>query len=313
MQVLVNLPVLPVAAGVFGIVLAALWLLGRSGSTSLAANRVTDYTGYAAAAVAAAHVQPLRTRQRAQPSLLGRLLASMAVSAPQRLRTSTATELNRAGLPINPDVFLGVRCVLLVAVPAATAMWVLATPQRGFVQWALLGLSVLIAPRLPMLWLRRRARGNARAIDRALPYALDLMVACLEGGLSLEASLTKVAEQGEGVLSDQIRRTLQEMSLGRPGNEALRDLGERAGSSDLKRLTENIIQAERMGIGLAQALRSLAEDSRIRRRQRAEENARKAPAKMTPVLIFFILPAMMAVIMAPAVINLTRAFASFQK
>jgi tight adherence protein C len=313
MQVLTNLPLLPATAGVFVLVLMVLWLLGRSESTSLAANRVADYTGYAAAAVTAGDVQPLRARPGGGTSLLGRLLAALAVSAPRRLRASTATELNRAGVPVNPDVFLGVRCLLLVALPAATAMWVLSSPQRGPVQWALLGLSVLIAPRLPMMWLRRRVRDNQRAIDRALPYALDLMVACLEGGLSLEASLAKVAEQGEGVLSDQIRRTLQEMTLGRPASEAMRDLGERGGSSDLKRLTENIIQAERMGIGLAQAMRSVAEESRIRRRQRAEENARKAPAKMMPVLIFFILPAMMAVIMAPAAINMSRVFANLHR
>jgi tight adherence protein C len=293
--------------------LGLVWLVGRSKPSTHAASRVAEYTGYASAAAAAADLQPLRARQRAETSLLGRLLAFAAVAAPQRLRSSVATELSRAGLTLNPDVFLGVRAVLLVVVPGATALWVLSSPQRGFVQWALLGMSVLLAPRLPKIWLRRRIKSNQRAIEKALPYALDLMVACLEGGLSLEAALTKVTEQSDGILSDQIRRTLQEMSLGRPGNEALRDLGERTGAGDLKRLTENIIQAERMGIGVAQALRSLAEDSRIRRRQRAEENARKAPAKMMPVLIFFILPAMMGVIMAPAVITMSRVFANFHR
>jgi tight adherence protein C len=163
------------------------------------------------------------------------------------------------------------------------------------------------------MWLRRRIRSNQRAIEKALPYALDLMVACLEGGLSLEASLGKVAEQSETLLSDQIRRTLQEMSLGRPGSEALRDLGERTGAADLKRLTENVIQAERMGIGIAQSLRTLAEDSRVRRRQRAEETARKAPAKMIPVVIMFILPSMMGVVMAPPMISLMHVLAQFHR
>ncbi len=145
-------------------------------------------------------------------------------------------------------------------------------------------------------------RDVQKAIDRALPYALDLMVACLEGGLSLDASLVKVAEQSAGPLSIEIRKTLQEMSLGRPPTEALRMLGERTGAPDLKRLVENIIQAEQMGVSIAEALRTLAAESRVRRRQKAEEMARKAPIKMVPVLIFFILPALVAVIMTPAVV-----------
>jgi tight adherence protein C len=246
-------------------------------------------------------------------TFLQRLLASAAVTTPRRVREETKLELSQAGIDISPDVFLGVRAVLLIAVPLLTGMWVLSAQQRGVMHWVLLGLAVLLAPRLPKMWLRRRIRANQQAIDRALPYALDLMVACVEGGLSLEAALGKVSEQSDTLLSEQIRRTLQEMTLGRPSSEALRDLGERSGSGDLKRLTESVIQAERMGIGVAQTLRTLAEDSRIKRRQRAEETARKAPAKMIPVVIMFILPSMMGVVMGPPMISLMHIFSQFHK
>jgi len=159
------------------------------------------------------------------------------------------------------------------------------------------------------LWLKRRIRKRQRAIDRRLPYSLDLMVACLEGGLALDASLAKVAEQSEGPLAEEIRRALHEIALGRPAEDAIADLGARNGAPELKRLTENIVQAERMGISIADTLRQLAHDSRVRRRQRAEEMARKAPIKMVPVLIFCVLPALGIVVMVPAAILLVRTLA----
>jgi tight adherence protein C len=152
---------------------------------------------------------------------------------------------------------------------------------------------------------------NMRAIQRALPYALDLMVACLEAGLSLEATLDKVASDNETLLSEEIRRTLAEIAIGRPSAEALRDLGTRSGVSDLKRLTETVLQADRMGISIADAMRTMADDSRTRRRQRAEEEAQKAPIKMLPIIVCCTLPAIGAIALTPAFISLGRAVAVF--
>jgi tight adherence protein C len=304
MSLLVSTPLVS-AAAVFVVVLLVLLFVGRPARSTQPGTRLTEYMNVPASA---GTVQPLATRQRPPGSAWERLLASAAITAPERLRTQAAADLSRAGVAMNPNVFLGIRGLLLIGVPLLTGFWLLSSPQRGPVQWGILGFAVVLAPRLPKMWLRRRIKANQRAIDRALPYALDLMVACLEGGLSLEATLDKVAEQSESLLSDEIRRTLREMTLGRPGAEALRDLGVRTGAADLKRLTENVIQAERMGISIAHTMRTLAEDSRIRRRQRAEEAARKAPVKMMPVLIFFIMPAMMAIVMTPAAIALIHVF-----
>jgi tight adherence protein C len=175
--------------------------------------------------------------------------------------------------------------------------------------WVALLLALVWGRKLPSMWLKRRIRARQRAIDRRLPYSLDLMVACLEGGLSLDATLVKVVEQSEGPLAVEIRKTLQELALGRPTAEAIRDMGERTGAPDLKRLCEDIVQAERMGVSIAQSLRTLARESRIQRRQQAEESARKAPIKMVPVLIFCVLPALGIVTTAPAAILLLRTFA----
>ena len=108
------------------------------------------------------------------------------------------------------------------------------------------------------------------------------------------------------IWSKPLSRTLR--ALGRPSAEAIRDLGERTGAPDLKRLTEDIVQSDRMGISIAESLRTLARESRVQRRQSAEELARKAPIKMVPVLIFCVLPALGIVTTAPAAILLMRTF-----
>jgi tight adherence protein C len=178
--------------------------------------------------------------------------------------------------------------------------------EKSVTEWAVAGGAVLVAGRLPGMWLKRRIKRNKQAIERALPYALDLMVACLEGGLSLEATLDKVASESDSLLSQEIRRTLAEITLGRPSAEALRDLGQRTDSADLKRLTETVVQAERMGVSIAEAMRTLAEESRNRRRQRAEEEARKAPVKMLPILVLCTLPSVGAILMVPPIITMGR-------
>jgi len=212
---------------------------------------------------------------------------------------------------MSPTVFLGIRGVLLIGAPLLGLLWIFSLPQKGPLQWAALGMFVLLAPRLPGIWLQRRVKTNTRAIERALPYALDLMVACLEGGLSLEATLDKVASDNNSLLSEEIQRTLAEITLGRSSTDALRDLGTRTGVADLKRLTESVLQAERMGISIAEAMRTLADESRIRRRQRAEEEAQKAPVKMVPVMVLTTLPAIGAVVLTPSIISLSRALSVF--
>jgi tight adherence protein C len=241
---------------------------------------------------------------------LGRALVDLvARSTPSRVHRAVAADLSMAGLRLNPTAFLTLRVVVMVALPVLASGYVLSTGASDPIAWVALLLALLWGRKMPAMWLKRRIRARQREIDRRLPYSLDLMVACLEGGLSLDATLVKVVEQSEGPLATEIRKTLQELALGRPSGEAIRDLGERTGAPDLKRLCEDIVQADRMGVSIAQSLRTLARESRILRRQQAEEMARKAPIKMVPVLIFCVLPALGIVTTAPAAILLLRTFA----
>jgi tight adherence protein C len=250
--------------------------------------------------------QTATVRERLFDPLLQWLVALIARTTPSRMHKAVASDLLMAGMRMNPAVFLTIRTLVMFGLPLAAGLYVLSTGEPQAQDWLVLLLAVVWGRKVPSMWLKRRIRARQRAIDRRLPYSLDLMVACLEGGLSLDGAFVKVVEQSEGPLTVEIRKTLQEMALGRPSAEAIRDLGERTGAPDLKRLTEDIVQADRMGISIAESLRTLARESRVQRRQQAEELARKAPIKMVPVLIFCVLPALGIVTTAPAVILLVR-------
>lgn len=266
--------------------------------------RYARYTGRRGSPAVEAETAPLR--ERLLEPLVQQFIALIARTTPSRMRKAVASDLLMAGMRMNPAVFLAIRTVVMFGLPIAAGLYVLSTGEPQVQDWLVLILAVVWGRKVPSMWLKRRMRARQRAIDRRLPYSLDLMVACLEGGLSLDAALVKVVEQSEGPLTVEIRKTLQEMALGRPSGEAIRDLGERTGAPDLKRLTEDIVQADRMGISIAESLRTLARESRVQRRQQAEELARKAPIKMVPVLIFCVLPALGIVTTAPAVILLVR-------
>jgi tight adherence protein C len=272
------------------------------------AKRLTRYTRYYTGRPGSPGVEAevVGFRERLVMPVFNAILELAARAAPSRARRTIAAELTMAGSQMSPTVFLGICTLLMFGMPALGLLFAIGNRTIDSTDVIVVALTLFWGRRLPTMWLRRRIRRRQRAMDRALPYSLDLMVACLEGGLSLDASLAKVVEQTDGPLAAEIRRTLQEMSLGRPTTEAIRDLGERTGAPGVKRLTEDIVQADRMGISIADSLRGLARESRVQRRQAAEELARKAPIKMVPVLIFCVLPALAIVTAAPAAILLIR-------
>jgi tight adherence protein C len=146
-------------------------------------------------------------------------------------------------------------------------------------------------------------------LRRALPDCLDLLVICVEAGLGLDQALLKVAEElriTHPELTSELKLVNMEMRVGKTRVEALRELGRRTGLEDIKSLVTMLIQTERFGTSIAQSLRVFSDDSRTRRRQRAEEMSAKTSVKMVPPLVFFIFPALMVVILGPAVITLVR-------
>jgi tight adherence protein C len=159
-------------------------------------------------------------------------------------------------------------------------------------------------------WIVLSSRGKRRqdAIDRALPDVLDLLTVSIEAGLAMEGALQRVSQRESGALHVEIRRTLNEIALGRRRSEALTAMAQRTEVPPLQTLVSAINQAERTGLQMGPVMRAQSEQIRIRRRQLAEEKAMKAPVKMLFPLIGFIFPSMFIVILGPAAISFTETF-----
>jgi tight adherence protein C len=163
----------------------------------------------------------------------------------------------------------------------------------------------------PDLWLASRVRARQHRLRKGLPDGLDLLVICVEAGLGLDQALLRVAQElriAHPELSEELQRVNLEMRVGKTRVEALRELARRTGLEDIKSLVTMLVQTERFGTSIAQSLRVHSDDLRTRRRQRAEEMSAKTAVKMVPVLVFFIFPALMVVILGPAVLGVMRDF-----
>jgi tight adherence protein C len=159
---------------------------------------------------------------------------------------------------------------------------------------------------IPRFFLKRMIKDRQRRIRIALPDALDLTVICVEAGLALDQALMRVGKDlhhAHPDLSDEFHLVNLEMRAGKPRAEALRNLVDRTGVDDIRSLVGTLIQTDRFGTSVAQALRVHSDSLRTARRQRAEEQAAKTTIKMVPPLVIFILVPFLAVTIGPALIQ----------
>jgi tight adherence protein C len=206
-----------------------------------------------------------------------------------------------------------IRLGFAVALPAIT-FFVLTALLRRSLDFTTIGatlLSVVYGLFMPSFTLSRMISNQQGRITRALPDALDLMVVCVEAGLGLNAALQRVGREMELVekdLSSELAITNREIRAGKARDEALRNLGDRTGVDDVKSLVAMLVQTDRFGTSIADSLRVFADSMRTKRRQRAEEQVAKAAIKLIFPLLFFIFPALLIVLMGPALIKLTEIF-----
>ena len=164
---------------------------------------------------------------------------------------------------------------------------------------------------LPSLWVKRRVKRRQEAIFHALPDLLDMVTLCVEAGLSMDAALIRASEIpqfGNNPLTAEIRQVTMETRAGKPRMEALKDMALRTMVDDLRSFATMLAQTERFGTGLGQALRTFSDDLRTRRRQMAEEAAAKTTVKLIFPLVFAIFPALLVVVLGPAVVQIAKVF-----
>jgi len=210
-------------------------------------------------------------------------------------------------------VFAGARVLstVLFGLGAMIGAWKLnRQPEEMFIL-ALLG--VLVGFFVPMMVVRAKQSKRQQELTLALPDALDLLVICVEAGQGLNAALLRVGRESElqaKELAEELRQINNEMRAGVSRIQALRNFAMRTGVDEVRALVAVMVQSDRFGTSVAQALRTHAESLRTRRRQRAEEIARKAPVKLVFPLVFCIFPELLVVILAPGMLALFRALSN---
>jgi tight adherence protein C len=230
-----------------------------------------------------------------------------------RKKSKARASLVQAGIHGEDSVrmFMGIKmlgAIAFLALFALAAMRVHAAPATRF----LLPLAGLLTGYFfPNLVLNQRIHKRQEEIARSLADAIDLLVISVEAGLGLNAALLRVGQDMAvrcRCISEEFGRVNQELRTGLAREKALRNLGERNRVEDLRIFTGALILTDRLGTSIADTLRVQADSLRTRLRQKAEEQAAKAGVKMLFPLVFFILPALIIILMGPAVISVLRTF-----
>lgn len=224
-----------------------------------------------------------------------------------RLRHALVT----AGLrsPLAPIVFSGSRFLSILALPLAFFLFRPDSMKSFTTAITALPILALVGMYGPNIWLQKTIARRKERIQQGLPDALDLMVVCIEAGLGLDAAINRVGEEiriAHKELSEEIGLLALELRTGLTRQQALRNLSHRIDQEEVKSLVALLIQTDRFGTSVGQALRVHSESMRKRRHLRAEEKAAKLPVKLLFPLMFFIFPSIFIVILGPAAINVTR-------
>lgn len=280
---------------------AVVYALGQQGSGEIAErlSRLWHFGGK----------RPEQSFPEKQRARAERALARVGTIVPPSTQSVSRSQqmLIRAGFrnPQSVMVLRGVRIILpiiLLAVVYFTGFY-----QENAV--AVLALAALLGYMAPEFYVTQVVRKRQHKLQLSLPDALDLMVISMEAGLGLDQAILRVSQElkyAHPELSEELQMVNMETQLGKNRLDALRELASRTGVEDIKGLVAMLIQTDRFGTSLAQSLRVFSDELRLRRRQRAEEQAAKTTVKMVPPLVFFIFPALMVVILGPGLIAIMQ-------
>jgi tight adherence protein C len=287
-----------------GLVLAAFGLR-RQSQPDVVGSRLSQFTERTMTLEELELEEPFS--QRVLLPLARSVLLTLGRYGPKQSQERLRVSLQQAGNPGNlqPLQFTGIRVGL--AVVLFLIFGFVTVSQQGLTSETLMytalggGLGYL----MPGSWLGSKIQKRKKEIVKALPDALDLLCISVEAGLSFDQGLGRVADKWDTELSREFRRMLSDVRLGRVRREALRDMSTRCGVEDVQTFVAAVIQAEQLGVSMSRILRIQSDQMRLRRRQRAEEEARKAPIKMLFPLAFLIFPSLFIVILGPAVPKIT--------
>jgi tight adherence protein C len=226
---------------------------------------------------------------------------------PQKVLQETSRKLELAGNPgrLDASTFLASRFVVAGVIGViAFLVFTISVLTQPFAKALLYSLiATVVGFFFPQLWLNSNIEKRQKSVRKAMPDALDLLTICVEAGLGFDSAMSKVAEKWETELSLAFGRAIREIQLGKPRREALRNMSDRIDLPEMTSFVAAVIQSEQLGVSMAKVLRIQSDQMRMKRRQRAEEEAHKAPIKMLIPMVAFIFPSIFIVLMTPAAIR----------
>ncbi len=240
---------------------------------------------------------------------VARKLGELAIKfTPQNALNSIHRKLDLAGNPtgIDPTIFLAMQMVF-GALLSGTFFFVFTFGQTKvsiLLRLVLVVVFFLLGYYLPSLWLGGKISKRQSDVRKQMPDALDLLTICVQAGLGFDYAMAKVVDKWKNEVSKGFARVLQEMQLGKSRREALRDMADRINITEMTSFVASIIQSEQLGVSMSKVLTIQAEQMRTRRRQYAEEQAHKAPTKMLLPMAGLIFPALIIVLLTPAILQL---------
>jgi tight adherence protein C len=207
----------------------------------------------------------------------------------------------------SPRKLLGYQVLLAIVFPLF-ALWMAPVMGATAVLTALAAIAAGVFGWFgPMAYVDRKMRLRFQKIDRQMPDMIDLLVVTIEAGLGILASMRVAAEGLQDPLGQELRLTLQEQRMGLSVFEAIESLGHRADAPNMRIFVRALIQGEKLGVSIGQTMRNVALEMRKRRKAAAEEKAQKMPIKLLFPLVFLIFPAIMIVLLVPAMIHIADA------
>jgi tight adherence protein C len=295
----------------FGIVAGVFWLLTTISRRNTQAEDRLERIGRPKSLVDL-EMNQYESRQRFQGIKDAFSTMGSAMEPKSDLEKSTLrVKLANAGFRSEaaPAIYQGARLVAVIGFTVFGSMFMYALFGLGSLGFLMIGLMLCLGLFGPPLVLAQMRAQRQQEIFLTLPDGLDLLVVCVESGLGLDAALRKVTDEMKNhakVLCEELALANLQLQMGRPRREVLHDLGVRTGVDDVKSLAAILIQADRFGSSIAQALRVQSDSMRTRRRQIAEEKAAKTAVKLIFPLVMFIFPAIFVVLVGPAAIQIQR-------
>jgi len=265
--------------------------------------------------IAAQYRQPrtLEEIELAQPftarilrPILFRFARLFARRTPASLIDSARVKLDMAGNPFDLPVleFMGLRGLATILAALLLGLFAQFLDAQNWLTGLLILMGAILGFYAPVLWLDYKIRARREEIDYALPDALDMLTICAEAGLGLDAAMNRVAERWNNTLGRAFGRVIHEIRLGKSRHDAMRDMAERSGSTELTNFCAAVLQVDKLGTSIAKLLRIQSEQMRVTRRQRAYASANQTPIRMVFPLVFCFFPSLFIVLLGPVVIRL---------